>query len=99
MIQGFRVDRESTRSGSRRQFARIAVAALGVAGFAVVGLSGASAHEGHGWDDNVVIAPSGGFVAPGGMGGSGWDDNVVFTGISGSGGSDDPVWHDQWDDD
>jgi len=99
MIQGSRLDRESTRSGFRRQFAKIAVAALGFTAFAVVGLPGALAHDGDGWDDDVVIAPSGGFVAPSGLDDSGWDDDVVFTGISGSGGSDDPVWHDQWDDD
>jgi hypothetical protein len=97
MNQGFRVDRESIRSCARR-FARIAVATLGVAGFTVAGLSGALAHDGHGWDDDVVFAPSGGFVTPGGLDDSGWDD-VVISGISGSGGSDDSVWHDQWDDD
>src|SRR3954468_23066439 len=70
MIQDFRVDRESSRSGVRRQFAKIAVAAMGVAGLTVAGLAGASAHGGDGWDDDAVIAPSGGFVAPGGL-----DDN------------------------
>ena len=94
MVQGIRVDRKSIRSCSRR-FARLAIAALGVAGFTVAGLSGALAHDGNGWDDDVVFVPSGGIVAPG----SGWDDDVVFTDISGTGGSDDPVWHDQWDDD
>lgn len=99
MIQDFRVGRESSRSGVRRQFAKIAVAALGVAGLTVAGLAGASAHGGDGWDDDAVIAPSGGFVAPGGLDDNGWDDDMVITSISGSGGSDDSVWHDQWDDD
>ena len=97
MIHGSQVDRESTQSFSLRRFAKIAVAALGVTGFAVAGLSGALAHDDDGWDDDV-FAPSGGFVASGGSGGSGWDD-VIFTGITGSGGSGGSGWDDDWDDD
>ena len=99
MNQGSQVDRESTQSFARRRFAKIAVAALGVTGFAIAGLSGALAHDDDGWDDDVVFAPSGGFVASGGSGGSGWDDDVVFTDISGSGGSGGSGWDDDWDDD
>src|SRR5215208_764218 len=85
MIQGSRVGFESDRSVSRRRLAKVAVAALGIIGFAGAGLSGALAHDDDGWDDDI-FAPSGGFVASGGSGGGGWDD-VVFTGIGGSGGS------------
>ena len=95
MIQGSRVGFESDRSVSRRRLAKVAVAALGIIGFAGAGLSGALAHDDDGWDDDI-FAPSGGFVASGGSGGSGWDDDVIFTGSGGSGGSG---WDDDWDDD
>jgi hypothetical protein len=95
MIQGSQIDRESARSNSRRQFAKVAVAVLAIIGFAGAGLSGALAHDDDGWDDDI-FAPSGGFVASGGSGGSGWDDDVFFTGSGGSGGSG---WDDDWDDD
>ena len=72
MIQGSRVDRESTHSFSRRRFAKIAVATLGVAGFAIAGLPGALAHDGDGWDDDLVFP---GISGSGGPGGSGWDDD------------------------
>jgi hypothetical protein len=97
MIQGSQIDRESARSISRRQFAKVAVAVVAIIGFAGAGLSGALAHDDDGWDDDV-FAPSGGFVASGGSGGSGWDD-VIFTGITGSGGSGGSGWDDDWDDD
>ncbi len=99
-MQGSQVDFESARSVSRRRFAKVAVAALGIIGFAGAGLSGALAHDDDGWDDDI-FAPSGGFVASGGSGGSGGDD-VVFTGIGGtggSGGSGGSGWDDDWDDD
>ena len=95
MIQGSQLDFESARSASRRRFAKVAVAALAIIGFVGAGLSGALAHDDDGWDDDVVFAPSGGFVASGGSGGSGGDD-VFFTGVGGSGGSG---WDDDWDDD
>jgi hypothetical protein len=104
MFTGSQVGGESTRSFSRRRFAKVAVTALGVVGFAVAGLSGALAHDDDGWDDDMAFTPSGGVVASGGSGGSGWDDDEVFTGISGSGGSggsgwdDDSDWDDDWDD-
>jgi len=95
MIQGSHVDFEGSPLVSRRRFAKVAVAALAIIGFASAGVSGALAHDEDGWDDDV-FAPSGGFIASGGSGGSGWDDDVVFTGIDGSGGSG---WDDDWDDD
>jgi hypothetical protein len=98
MIQGSQLDFESARSVSRRRFAKVAVAALAIIGFAGAGLSGALAHEDDGWDDDV-FAPSGGFVASGGSGGSGGDDDVLFTGVGGSGGSGGSGWNDDWDDD
>ena len=99
MIESSRVDRKSTQLLSRQGLAKIAFTAQGVAGFAVAGLSGASAHDGDGWDDDIVFAPSGGFVVSNDSVGSVWDDDVVFTGISGSGGSDDLGWDDHGNDD
>ncbi len=101
MIQGSQLDFESARSASRRRFAKVAVTALAIIGFAGAGLSGALAHDDDGWDDDVVFAPSGGFVASGGSGGSGGsgeDYDVFFTGVGGSGGSGGSGWDDDWDD-
>src|SRR5919106_4945075 len=69
MIEGSQLDFESARSASRRRFAKVAVAALAIIGFAGAGLSGALAHDDDGWDDDVVFAPSGGFLGYGRPGG------------------------------
>ncbi len=98
MIQGSQLDFESARSVSRRRFAKVAVAALAIIGFAGAGLSGALAHDDDGWDDDV-FAPSGGFVASGGSGSSGWDDDWGFSPSGGSGGSGGSGWDYDWDDD
>ena len=85
---------EIAREVSRRRFAKAVVVALGVAGFAGAGLSGALAS--HGADDGVDFSPSGGSTASGGSGGSGWEDDWGF---SGSGGSGDSGWDGDWGDD
>ena len=91
---------EIAREVSRRRFAKAVVVALGVAGFAGAGLSGALAS--HGSDDDFDFTPSGGSAASGGSGGSGWDDDWAFSGSvasGGSGGSGGSGWDDDWDDD
>jgi hypothetical protein len=91
-------DHETTRDVSRRRFAKVVVVALGMAGFAGAGLSGALAS--HGSDDGVDFSPSGGSAASGGSGSGGWEDDWVFSGSSGgSGGSGGSGWDDDWDDD
>ena len=69
MIQGSHVDFEGSPLVSRRRFAKVAVAALAIIGFASAGVSGALAHDEDGWDDDVV------FTGIDGSGGSGWDDD------------------------
>jgi|SRR5215212_12095492 hypothetical protein len=88
---------ETAREVSRRRFAKAVVVALGVAGFASAGFSGALAS--HGADDGANITPSGGSAGSGGSGGSGWDDDWVFSASGGSGGSGGSGWDDDWDDD
>src|SRR5215207_1938443 len=85
---------ETAREVSRRRFAKAVVVALGVAGFASAGFSGALAS--HGADDGANITPSGGTAGSASSGGSGWDDGWVF---SASGGSSGSGWDDDWDDD
>jgi hypothetical protein len=87
---------EASRDVSRRRFAKAVVVALGVAGFAGAGLSGALAS--HGSDDDAIFTPSGGSAASGGSGGSGWDDDWGFSGSGASGGSGGSGWDDGWDD-
>ena len=100
MTGGIQTDRKTAQSVSWRQFAKIAVVALGVAGFAGAGLSGALAHGGDDWDDDVVFSPSGGVFASGGSGGTGWDDSWTFPNSVASGGSGGSGWDDDgWDDD
>ncbi len=88
---------EIAREVSRRRFAKAAVVALGIAGFAGAGLSGALAS--HGSDNGVDFSPSSGSAASGGSGSGGWDDDWVFSDSSGSGGSGGSGWDDDWDDD
>ena len=75
------------------------VVALGVAGLAGAGLSGAQAAHGDWSDDDAVFVPSGGSTASGGPGGSVWDDDAVFSGTGASGGYGSSGWDDDWDDD
>jgi hypothetical protein len=88
--------RETAREVSRRRFAKMVVVALGVAGFAGAGFSGALASHG---SDDAIFTPSGGSVASGGSGGSGWDDDWGVSGSIASGGSGGSGWDDDWDDD
>jgi hypothetical protein len=88
---------ETARGVSRRRFAKAVVVALGLAGVAGAGLSGALAS--HGSDDDVDFAPSGGSAASGGSGASGWNDDWILSGNGGSGDSGGSGWDDDWDDD
>jgi hypothetical protein len=93
VTQGSHLDRESARSISRRRFAKVVVALLGVTGFAGAARSGALALHSDGWDDDGVFESSGG---SGASGGSGWDDDWDSPSSAASGNSG---WDDDWDDD
>jgi|SRR5688572_12664700 hypothetical protein len=92
---------EIAREVSRRKFAKAVVVALGMAGFAGAGLSGALAS--HGSEDGPDFTLGSGSAASGGSGSGGWEDDWVFSGSSGSGGgsggSGGSGWDDDWDDD
>ena len=96
MDPGSSMERESPQVISRRRFAKVVVAALGVTSLVGAGLSGALARHSDGWDDDSVFGGSGGSGGLGGSGGSGgsWDDDWVFPSSGGSGWDDD-----DWDDD